>query len=183
MARMSTYSATIIVLHWLIAVLIFFLTATGWYMVELTKGTPAVAYYYNLHKSVGLIVMALIALMISWRLRRGAPELPPGIPEWERRAADIGHWLLYILLVIVPLSGYIEANFAKWGIDFFGYELEPWGPENETIYNFFNRIHIYSSNIFAAVIALHILAAIKHMVSRTGVVYRMLPAAMQKDDK
>jgi cytochrome b561 len=182
MKKVEGYSNSIVVLHWLIVIGVFILIGTGWYMVELEKGTPAVAQYYNFHKSIGLIVLALVALMISFRLRNQPPGLPDSLPAWEIRAAKAGHWLLYIFLVIVPLSGYIESNFAKWGIDFFGYHIPSWGPENKTLYNIFNRIHVYSSNIFAVLVALHFLAAIKHMIKRNRVVYRMLPVSVRPEE-
>lgn len=182
MKKVEGYSNSIVVLHWLIVIGVFILIGTGWYMVELEKGTPAVAQYYNFHKSIGLIVLALVALLISFRLRNQPPGLPDSLPAWEIRAAKAGHWLLYIFLVIVPLSGYIESNFAKWGIDFFGYHIPSWGPENKTLYNLFNRVHVYSSNIFTVLIALHFLAAIKHMIKRNRVVYRMLPVSVRPEE-
>jgi cytochrome b561 len=182
MKKIEGYSNSIVVLHWLIVIGVFILIGTGWYMVELEKGTPAVARYYNFHKSIGLIVLALVALLISFRLRHQPPGLPDSLPAWEIRAAKAGHILLYIFLVIVPLSGYIESNFAKWGIHFFGYHIPSWGPENKTLYNLFNRIHVYSSNIFAVLITLHFLAAIKHMIKRNRVVYRMLPVSVRPEE-
>ena len=181
--KIRGYATAIVVLHWLIAIGVFFLIGIGWYMVGLEKGTPAVAHYYNLHKSIGLIALALVALLISFRLRNQPPGLPDSLPAWEVRAAKAGHWILYIFLVVVPLSGYIESNFAKWGIDFFGYHISSWGPENKTLYNLFNRIHVYSSNIFAGVIALHFLAALKHMIKHNGVVYRMLPSSTRPEER
>ncbi len=182
MNKVPGYPNSMVILHWLIVLLVGILMGTGWYMIGIEKGTPAVAKFYNFHKSIGLIVLALIALLISFRLRNQPPGLPGSLPAWEIKAAKAGHWLLYIFLIIVPLSGYIESNFAKWGIHFFGYHIPSWGPENKTLYTIFNRIHVYSSNIFAVLIALHFLAAIKHMIKRNKVVYRMLPESVRPDD-
>ena len=181
--KIQGYKNNIVVLHWLIVILVLALIGTGWYMVGLEKGTPAVKQFYNLHKSFGLIVLALVALLINFRLRNQPPALPGSLPDWEIKAARAGHWILYIFLIIVPLSGYIESNFAKWGIHFFGFHIPSWGPENKTFYDFFNRIHVYSSNIFAGLIALHFLAALKHMIKRNGVVYRMLPESIRPEER
>jgi cytochrome b561 len=169
------YPARTAVLHWLMVIGILFLMAVGWYMVDIPRGTPPRGYWYNLHKSVGLIVFAVAVLFLYWRATLSVPPLPDSIPGWERRSALIAHRLMYVLLVVVPLSGYIEANFTKWGVDFFGYKLEPWGPENQRLYWIFNRIHVYSSNIFAGLIGLHVAAAIRHMLKRDGILERILP--------
>lgn len=174
----EAYPLAAAVLHWTIAVLIFALIALGWYMVDIPRGTPARGYWFNIHKSIGLTTLFLIALFLIWRARGTPPPLPRGVPPWEVRAAMVGHWLLYIGMVVVPLTGYIESNFTKWGVDFFGYKLAPWGwnqkPENP-IYTLFNRVHVWGSWIFAAVIALHAAAALKHALQRDGVMSRMLP--------
>jgi cytochrome b561 len=173
------YPTSAVTLHWVIAILIFVLLGIGWYMVDIPRGTPARGEYFNLHKSLGLIVMLLIALLLLWRSRNRPPPLPDFLPRWEARAAIFSHWLLYLCLVVVPLSGYLESNFTKWGIDFFGLHLPAWGPDDETLYTIFNRIHVISSNVFAVLIALHMAAAIKHAMVRDGILSRMLPD-MQK---
>ena len=179
MKKIQGYTNSIVFLHWLIALAVFVLIGTGWYMVDLEKGTPAVAQYYNFHKSIGLIVLALVALLINTRFRNQPPGLPDSLPAWEIKAAKAGHYIIYFFLIVVPLSGYMESNFAKWGIHFFGYHLPSWGPENKTLYTIFNRIHVYGSNMFAGIIALHFLAALKHMIKRNKVVYRMLPSSIR----
>ena len=183
MKKIEGYPLSIVVLHWLIVTSVFILIGLGWYMVGLEKGTPDVAHYYNLHKSIGLIAFAFVALLISIRIRTQLPGLPESLPAWEIKAAKVGHWILYLLLVLVPVSGYIESNFAKWGINFFGFHIPSLGPENKTLYNLFNRIHVYSSNIFAGIIALHFLAALKHMIKKNKVVYRMLPESIRPENQ
>lgn len=183
MKKVEGYPNSIVILHWTIVICVFSLMGLGWFMTGLEKGIPAVSHYYNLHKSIGLIVLFLVALLINFRLRCQLPGLPESLPSWEIKAAKVGHWVLYIFLVIVPLSGYIESNFAKWGIDFFGFHLPPLGPENKTFYHIFNRIHVYGSNIFAGIIALHFLAALKHMIQKNKVVYRMLPESIRPENQ
>ena len=181
MNKIQGYANSIVILHWLIVIGIFILMGTGWYMVGLVKGTPAVTQYYNFHKSIGLIALALVALLINFRLRNQPPGLPDSLPAWEIKAAKTGHYIIYFFLILVPLSGYIESNFAKWGIHFFGYHIPSWGPENKTLYSIFNQIHVYSSNIFAGLIALHFLAALKHMIKRNKVIYRILPSSIRPE--
>ena len=183
MKKIQGYTTSIVILHWLIAIGIFILIGMGWYMVELEKGIPAVTYFYNLHKSIGLIALVLVALLINFRLRNQPPDLPGSLAAWEIKAAKISHIMFYIFLVIVPLSGYFESNFTKWGIDFFGFRMGSWGPENKTLYTAFNRIHVYSANLFAVLIAVHFLAVLKHMINHNGVIYRMLPVSIRPEDR
>lgn len=170
------YATGSIVFHWVMAILIIGLILLGWYMTGIPLGTPPRGYYFNLHKSFGLIAMAFIALFIGTRLRYGAPEHPDTMKTWEVKAARLAHTLTYILLIVVPVSGYVEANLTKYGIKFFGYPLPPWGPTLPAISKLLSTVHEYSANAFAALIAIHAGAAIKHLViNRDRVLQRILP--------
>jgi len=169
------YPRSVALLHWLIAALILVLIALGWFMADIPKGTPARAYYFNLHKSLGLIAALGIAGFIGWRWRH-APPPPPRLARWEARIMAPARVLMYLLLVLVPVSGYVEANFSPYGIRFFGLPLPPWGPDDKRLYFLFNHMHVYSADAFAALLALHAGAALKHwLVNRDRILQRMLP--------
>ena len=170
------YSQTAIALHWILVLLIFALYGLGWYMVGIPKGTPPVAYFYNLHKSLGVVAALPVVLLIWWRATHMPPPLPGTLPAWQTQAAHVNHLLFYICLVMLVASGFIESNFTKFGIKFFGYPLPILGWEDKTLYRVFNRIHVYTSYLFCALAALHIAAALKHLVvDRDGVFQRMWP--------
>ncbi len=170
------YGASAQFSHWLLALLIFALYIMGWYMVEIPKKTPPVAFWYNLHKSIGLVAALPIVFLIWWRLSHKAPPLPATMPRWEISASKLNHALFYICLIVMTLSGFIESNFTKWGIKFFGYPLPPVFWEDKNISNIFNEIHIYTSYLFIVLIGIHVLAALKHWaIDRDGVFQRMLP--------
>jgi cytochrome b561 len=169
-----TYPRTAVALHWVLVLLVFALYGLGWYMVGIPKGTPPVAYFYNLHKSLGVVATLPIALLILWRATHLPPPLPASLPAWQVRATHINHLLFYICLVVLVVSGFIESNFTKFGVKFFGYQLPVLGWEDKTVYRIFNRIHVYSSHFFAALIAVHIAAALRHLlVNRDSVFQRM----------
>ena len=169
-----TYTRPAIALHWVLALLVFVLYGLGWYMVGIPKGTPPVAYFYNLHKSIGLVAALPIALLILWRVTHVPPPLPGSLPAWQARAAHVNHVLFYVCLVVLVVSGIIESNFTKFGIRFFGYPLPRLFAEDKTLYWIFNRIHVYSSYFFAVLVAAHVAAALKHLlVNRDGVFQRM----------
>ena len=168
------YSGTAVSLHWVLVLLVFALYGLGWYMVGIPKGTPPVAYFYNLHKSLGIVAALPIVLLIAWRATHIPPPLPGSLPAWQVRAAYINHLLFYVCLVVLVASGFIESNFTKFGIKFFGYQLPILGWEDKTLYRIFNRIHVYTTYFFAALVAVHIAAALKHLlVNRDDVFYRM----------
>jgi len=170
------YAGTAIFLHWLIAMLVFVLIGLGWYMIDIPKNTPERAYFYNLHKSIGLTTLFFIALRVVWRLTHVPPPLPRSLKEWEVVAATWSHRLLYACLLIMPLSGYIASNFSKFGVKYFGIDLPPWGPQDTTLYGIFNNIHVFTSYVFVTLIAVHMLAAFKHLLlNRDSVFQRMLP--------
>jgi cytochrome b561 len=174
------YGVSAAVLHWLLALLIFALYGLGWYMVNIPKGTPPVAYFYNLHKSIGIVAALPVVLLIWWRMTHTPPQLPGTLPAWEVRAAHMNHVLFYVCLVLLVVSGFIESNFTKYGIKFFGYPLPVLGWEDRTIYRFFNRFHVYLSHFFVVLIAIHIGAALKHLLfNRDQVFQRMLPGKAQ----
>lgn len=165
-----------IIFHWLMAILILGLIGLGWYMVGIPRDTPARGYFFNLHKSFGLISIVVIAFFIGWRLRNTPPRYPDTMARWEIRLSVLAHWLMYLFLIVVPLSGYAEANFTPYGIKFFGYPLPPLGPDNKFLHTTLVNIHIYTADAFAVLIAIHIGAAFKHfIVNRDRILQRILP--------
>lgn len=112
------YSAVAIVLHWAIAAAILFLLPLGFWMSgEIAAGNPAGGVYsaFQLHKSVGLTVLALSLARFGWRLANPPPPLPPHMPAWERLAAKATHWVFYILMIGLPLSGWLFVS-AGWSL-------------------------------------------------------------------
>src|SRR5438067_2492490 len=99
------YTRVAVLLHWLLAAALLAQLALGWWMLELPKSPVGLrAGWFNVHKSIGLTIAAIVLLRLGWRLRHGAPahaEMPP----WQRRAADASHALLYVCMLLIPLSG------------------------------------------------------------------------------
>lgn len=168
------YPAIFVVTHWLLAVAIIAATAIGWYMVNIPVRTPERAYFFNLHKSIGLIALILILVTIGLRRWCKAPSLPRGLPMWQRRLAVWGHLAMYILLATSALSGYVGTNVSRWGIDFFGLmHLSSWGGDRPGVYQALKSVHFWSANILAALVVLHVMAVIKHSLSGHAILSRM----------
>lgn len=172
------YSPTAMALHWVIALAVLGQIAFGWYLQTVPRLTPDRTVFVNLHKSTGLVIGILILVRLAWRLTHEPPPLPAAMPVWERRAARASHVLLYVCMLIMPLAGYTASNFSKFGVKLFNrIVLPPWGVDDRAVYAFFNGLHVATSYVFVALIAIHIAAALKHLfLSRYGVFRRMLPS-------
>lgn len=169
----GTYTRTAIVLHWVLVAVIFVQIGLGWYMTDLPLG-PVRSPYFALHKSLGLTAALLIAVRIGWRLTHPPPPLPSTVPAWQARLAHLNHALLYACMIVMPVAGYVSAEFYKYPTRFWGVTLPRWGWENETLNAFFSGLHRYTSYLFVALIALHVAAALMHAWRREGVVSRIL---------
>jgi cytochrome b561 len=174
----ARYTSTAIALHWLIALLLLGQFVFGLVLDDIPRGTPARGIYVNLHKSSGILIGLLILARIGWRLTHRPPPLPDTMPAWQRHAARLSHIVLYLCMVMLPLSGYLASNFSKHGIKFFNLvHWQPWGPDDKTLYAFFNQTHHLAALLLAIFVGLHVLAVAKHMlVDRDGLLLRMWPA-------
>jgi len=176
LARGERYDTTTIVLHWAIAILIVTLLGTGWYMVGVPKLTPARGFWYNLHKSLGIVTAALIAVLIVRRIFRRVPPLPATMPGWERRAAHLNHLVFYLLMVLSTAAGYLTSSFSRFGPKVFGIPLPHWGWDDVALRTQYASAHRVVTWIFAIFIVVHVAAALKHLlVDRDRIVARMLP--------
>jgi len=170
------YSGIAITLHWLIALLILGQIAFGWYLQSVPRKTPERTVYVNLHKSTGLTLGLLILVRLGWRLTHKAPPLAQSLPAWQRSAARASHFALYACMLVMPAAGYIASNFSKFGVHYFNaFLLPPWGVDDRRVYALFNAIHVVTSYVLVVLIAVHVLAALRHLYLRDGVFYRIWP--------
>ena len=85
------------------------------------------ASWFNMHKSIGITLAVLIVVRVLWRFAHRAPPLPATMPKWERIAAKTNHVLLYVCMVVMPVSGYLGSSFTKYPILYWGVKLPQWG--------------------------------------------------------
>ena len=171
---MERYTRVAITLHWIIALGVLGQIAFGWWMIEIPKSPPGVrAYWFNLHKSIGLTLGILIFIRLAWALTHRAPPLPDHIPAWQKFAAKASHVLLYACMIIMPLSGYLGSSFTKYPIKYWGMTLPNWGWDAPLYKDLCSNVHQIAVIVFMTLIAIHISAAIKHMMARDGVIQRM----------
>ncbi len=168
----NRYTRTAMVLHWVIAVLIIgnvlLVWTVDWFPDTLVR--PAI----DTHKSIGITVLGLVLLRILWRLSHTPPAMPASYPKVERAGAHAAHLLLYGLILGLPISGWIHdsafKDAAKYPLYLFG--LVPWPriapimaldpATKEHVHSVWFQIHSTLAYILYALLALHVLGALKH---------------------
>jgi cytochrome b561 len=173
--QIQTYTRTAIVLHWLIAACVFCQITLGLWMIGIPKSPPGQrAWWFNVHKSIGITLGVLILARLLWRLAHRAPPLPSTMAQWERIAAKASHGLLYVCMVTMPVTGYLGSSFTKYPILYFGMRLPHWGWDAPVLKELCSQIHLTTVVVFITLIAIHIAAALKHwLIDCDGVFERM----------
>lgn len=169
------YTRTAVILHWTVAILILCAFALGLYMVGLAL-SPAKLKLFSYHKWMGATVFLLALSRLLWRFFHKAPELPAGMPAWERSAAKASHALLYCLMFIVPLSGWLMSSAHGFQTVYFGVIPIPdlIGKDKE-LEEALEISHYILNKTLLALVALHAAAALKHhFIDRDEVLKRML---------
>lgn len=170
------YTTVAISLHWLIALLIFAGWGLGFYMSDLPL-SPAKLRYFSWHKWMGVTVFLLAILRVGWLATHAVPRLPLNLPAWQAQAARLTHVALYICMFIVPLSGWLMSSAKGVPTVYFGVLPIPdlIGKDKE-LGKVLENVHQWLAFGLAALVALHIAAAVKHhFVDHDGVLGRMLP--------
>jgi len=163
-------------LHWLIALLIVVQFVLARMAVPLPLGAHKLALLAE-HKSFGMTVLMLAVIRFAWRLKNQPPSLPTHMQPVERFLARFTHVSLYVLLIAMPLSGWLMSSAKNYSVSWFGAFSWPnlIGP-GETAFSFFKTLHHLLSDALFAIASLHILAALKHHFwNQDDVFARMLP--------
>jgi cytochrome b561 len=172
----TQYTRTAISLHWLIALILLAGFSLGLYMHDLPL-SPQKLKYYSWHKWIGITIFMLGLIRVGWRLTHRAPGLPSSMPQWQRKAATASHVLLYVLILIIPISGWLYSSAS--GVPVVYLKLVPL-PDlvapDKALAAQLKLLHKTLNFSLAALVFLHIAAAIKHQFAdRDGLLTRMLP--------
>ena len=175
MSTEARYTRTAIALHWVLALFIVGNFVLGIYMHELPFSLTRLKLY-NWHKWAGVVILALSAGRLLWRLTHRPPALPPG-PAWQAQASHVAHWALYALFFAVPLTGWAYSSMAGFPIVLFGVlPLPDFVGADRAASEAFKPVHGTLAWMLAAVVLLHVAAALKHhFVDRDGLLNRMRP--------
>lgn len=170
------YGAVSRLFHWVTVLLVAVMIPVGFVMVqELPRSVQDPLFI--LHKGLGPVVFVVVVARLAWRATHRPPPLPADLPAAQRTAARTVHALLYLLLLVMPISGYVRVTtggFPIEALDALG--IPPLFGKDEAVAKIASRVHRTTIFVLVALIAMHIGAAAYHgLVRRDGVVARMWP--------
>jgi cytochrome b561 len=184
-AQETTYSTAARHFHWWTVALLAIQVPLGLYMVYRGAATNFDALtntLYSSHKTLGLLILALVVARLLYRLVHGAPADEPTIEWWQKAASHATHWTLYLLLVLVPLMGWL--GISLYGArDVFGIAtIPPLAVQNAPASEPVLLLHRLLAILTVALVAMHVGAAVvlHYVIRGDGVLARMLPWAGQR---
>ena len=171
-------------MHWLIALAIIAMLALGWIMTSLEPGDPHKFALFQLHKSIGITILLLSLFRLGWRLTHKVPPPPPGAPRWQVWLASAVHFTFYLLIIGMPLSGWVIVSTSAFNMPtlLYGFIPLPHLPvlpdlaAKKSINAVAGEGHALAAYLLAGLLCLHIAAALKHhFLDRDDVLLRMEP--------
>jgi cytochrome b561 len=175
------YSTVAIALHWIIGLAALGLVAGGLFMTSLERSDPLRAIITQFHMSMGLTILVLTVVRIVWRLTHRPPALPAGMSGFERIAAKATHGAFYLLLILIPMSGWVFTSVAPGAQPLQWFGLFPWpllpappGDQGAIIAGRVRESHELLAFVMLGLAAVHIGAALRHhFVLKDGLLARM----------
>ncbi len=174
---MNRYTSTAKSLHWLMALMIVGLFALGLYMKELPL-SPAKLQLYSWHKWAGVTVFVLLLARVAWRMTHRPPPLPWQMSRLHQQVAHAGHLMLYLLMLAIPVSGWLMSSAKGFPTVWFGVlPLPDLVGKDKALGELLGNLHALLNWTLAAVLVAHVAAALKHhLIDHDDVLTRMLPA-------
>lgn len=172
----ARYTTTAIALHWLMALLLIALLGVGLYMHELPL-SPWKLHIYSWHKWAGVTAFILVLVRLGWRFVHRPPQLPAAMPPSMRLAAHAGHGLLYLLMIAIPLTGWLMSSAKGFQTVYIGLlPLPDLLAKNKELGDLLREVHETLNFVLIAVVIGHVGAAVKHhLLDKDDVLTRMSP--------
>ncbi len=175
------YTGVAQALHWLTPPLVMAQVAIAWVMLSLPAANPTGGFMFSLHKSIGVTIWLLIAARLTWRAGHPAPAAGREMPRWMDVVGRTNHWLMYLVLFAMPISGYVMSAMGPHGVQVWGVPL-PRLPRVAAIQQLAATGHSLGQWALYVLVALHVTATVYHVaVRRDGLLQRMLPAQTHAD--
>ncbi len=178
----TEYSSGSKFLHWLIALIVIVMLTATFFFDDLPKSMRSFAFM--MHKSFGITVLFLMFLRLYWIHRSGKPALPATVPAWQAFSARAVHYALYLLLIIMPITGWVMSVAGNRIPSYFGlFDLPlPWIEPDKPLAKLMNQSHKLLAWVMIGFVVLHIAAAIKHWLFNKDKVFQtMWPGHAKKD--
>ncbi len=152
-----------ILFHWISAVIAIGLFVSGLWMTGLSYSDPWYHRAPDQHRAFGVTLAALLLLRLVWRLLNPPPAPEPGVRRWERMAAGITHWAMYLLLFAIIVAGYVLSTADGRSVDVFGlFSVPPLVGNIRHLEDPAAELHYWLAMLLAALVVVHALAALKH---------------------
>ncbi len=192
-AGIKRYGASARWFHWVTTVLMFIIIPLGWIFAEFKLAPDkqhfhayfpgTVAQYASTHKTLGLLVLAIVAARLAYRLANRPPPLPNATPAIEAGLAHLTHWLLYLVLLVMPISGYIMSSGSDHPISILGLFDFPKIPGiSKAVGTDAAIVHLTAQFAVYALVVLHVAGVGWHLfVRRDDLIGRMLPRQANVD--
>lgn len=172
----NSYGLVAIIIHWLIALTIIGLFFLGLWMVDLDYYHAWYITAPNIHRSAGLLLLFVLVFRLLWRFANPSPEPLPSLKRWEHVSAKLMHWTLYLLTLLIIVSGYMISTAEGQPVDVFGWFKVPatiTSIENQE--DIAGQVHYYLGVIIMVLAGFHALAALKHhFINKDATLLRML---------
>ncbi len=174
MSTLLRYPTPAIVLHWLVALLIFVAFPLGVYMHELPV-SPDKLKLYSYHKWIGITILMLASARVMWRATYTPPPLPGSMAQWQHRVTHIVHGLLYVLILVIPLSGWLMSSAKGFQTVWFGVlPLPDLVGKDKALGELLAEVHEALNFTLLVLVILHVGAALKHhFIERQPFLQRM----------
>lgn len=170
----TTYGFATKSLHWVMAALFVAMFAVAYIMTNLPK-TRFILSLYDLHKATGILLFMLFAIRLAWRCINPQPGLPDTIPAWQRISANANIALLYMLMLSMPLTGFLTSTLGGHQISFYHLAILDPLANNKYYSVFFSSAHEWISYLLIAALSLHVLGTLyHHYILKDNVLRRML---------
>jgi cytochrome b561 len=171
---LTRYGSTAVAFHWAVAALVVFLGTLGILFDDIPKESRP--FWINVHGCVGLIYFVLVIARLGWRISHKPPDLPPDIGEFDRRTSLAAHHLLYVLMVLIPILGFVAYVWHGRAFNYGFVQLNLGVASNRDVFRPAQQIHQVLAYCLFGLAALHAAGALyHHFVRRDGVLLRMLP--------
>lgn len=174
-ARIS-YTETAKWLHWLVLVLLVIEFTIAWTMPHIGRDTP-LGMLVNFHFSFGVFILGVVIIRLVWMATHGLPKAID-MPDWQHRTALAVHWLLYLLLLALPILGWLNASWRGYPVSLFGlFEMPKLLATRLPGWQWTGDIHQFlATYVLLVLVGLHVLGALyHHFVRRDDVLKRMVP--------
>lgn len=172
----TSYGSISKILHWLMGIAVICMLILGLFLTSI-KDEHIADIAFTVHKSIGLTLLLLIVIRTAWRFSNITPSSSTHVKNWQQKAEKFTHFLMYIALFVMPLSGWAMATASGYLPSFFGYGefAMPFIPKSKTLADALSWVHTVAGYTLIALVSIHILATVQHyVVHKENILKRML---------